>query len=109
MLVDDHPVQARSRPQAEAAAYLEIIAPDPDQPTSATPRPFGLDALDHPRLAGWAVRCDDLDTCVARGYDPGDPVGLQRATTHGTLLRWRLTPNALAGGPARLTWRDQAG
>jgi hypothetical protein len=93
-------------------AYLEIIAPDPDRPTPATPRPFGLDGLDHPRLAGWAVRCDDIDTRVAHarahGYDPGDPVELQRATTHGTLLRWRLTPNALAGGPVPflIDWGD---
>jgi hypothetical protein len=74
-------------------AYLEIIAPDPDQPPPATPRPFGLDALDHPR---------------ARGYDPGDPVELQRATTQGTLLRWRLTPYALAGGPIPflIDWAD---
>jgi Glyoxalase-like domain len=93
-------------------AYLEIIAPDPDQPPPATPRPFGLDALDHPRLAGWAVRCDDIDTRVAharaRGHDPGDPVELQRATTQGTLLRWRLTPYALAGGPIPflIDWAD---
>jgi hypothetical protein len=91
-------------------AYLEIIAPDPAAP--ATPRPFGLDALDHPRLAGWAVRCDDIDTRVAqaraKGYDPGDPVELQRATTQGTLLRWRLTPNALVGGPIPflIDWGD---
>jgi Glyoxalase-like domain len=95
-------------------AYLEIIAPDPAQPPPATPRPFGLDALDHPRLAGWAVRCDDIDTRVAharaQGYDPGDPVELQRATTQGTLLRWRLTPNALAGGPVPflIDWGDTA-
>jgi Glyoxalase-like domain len=68
----------------------------------------------HPRLAGWAVRCDDIDTRVAHaraeGYDPGDPVELQRATTQGTLLRWRLTPDALAGGPVPflIDWGDTA-
>jgi hypothetical protein len=98
----------------DQGAYLEIIAPDPAQPPPATPRPFGLDALDHPHLAGWAVRCDDIDTRVAharaQGYDPGDPVELQRATTQGTLLRWRLTPNALAGGPVPflIDWGDTA-
>lgn len=98
----------------DQGAYLEIIAPDPAQPPPATPRPFGLDALDHPRLAGWAVRCDDIDTRVAharaQGYDPGDPVELQRATTQGALLRWRLTPNALAGGPVPflIDWGDTA-
>ena len=94
--------------------YLEIIAPDPDQPGPATPRPFGLDTLDQPRLAGWAVRCHDIDARVAHaraeGYDPGDAVELQRVTTQGTLLRWRLTPNALGGGPIPflIDWGDTA-
>ena len=88
----------------DQGAYLEIIAPDPARPPPATPRPFGLDALDHPRLAGWAVRCDDIDTRVAharaQGYDPGDPVELQRATTQGALLRWRLTPTPSPAAPS---------
>lgn len=57
------------------STYLEIIAPDPDQPVPAMPRPFGLDSLAGPRLVGWAIRCDDIDARVARaraqGYDPG--------------------------------------
>jgi hypothetical protein len=93
-------------------AYLEVIAPDPDQPVPAVPRPFGLDSLDRPRLVGWAVRCDDIDARVAQaraqGYDPGDAVELQRTTAQGTLLRWRLTPNALGGGPIPflIDWGD---
>jgi Glyoxalase-like domain len=61
---------------------------------------------------GWAIRCDDIDARVAqaraRGYDPGDPVELQRATAQGTLLRWRLTRNALGGGPIPflIDWGD---
>jgi Glyoxalase-like domain len=93
-------------------AYLELIAPDPDQPPPPRPRPFGLDALDHPRLVAWAVRADDLDRRVAhartQGYDPGDPLELQRTTARGTPLRWRLTPKALAGGPIPflIDWGD---
>jgi hypothetical protein len=75
-------------------------------------RPFGLDSLDRPRLVGWAIRCDDIDARVAQaraqGYDPGDPIELQRTTAQGTLLRWRLTPNALGGGPIPflIDWGD---
>ncbi|HET6828569.1 MAG TPA: VOC family protein, partial [Ramlibacter sp.] len=36
-------------------AYLEIIAPDPDQPPPALPRPFGLDHLETSRLVTWAA------------------------------------------------------
>jgi hypothetical protein len=92
--------------------YLELIAPDPDRPPPVRPRPFGLDALDHPRLVAWAVRGDDLEARVAharaQGYDPGDPLELQRTTAQGTPLRWRLTPKALAGGPIPflIDWGD---
>jgi hypothetical protein len=94
------------------STYLEVIAPDPDQPVPALPRPFGLDSLDRPRLVGWAIRCDDIDARVAQaraqGYDPGDAVELQRTTAQGTPLRWRLTPNALGGGPIPflIDWGD---
>jgi hypothetical protein len=94
------------------SAYLEAIAPDPDQPVPAMPRPFGLDSLAGPRLVGWAIRCDDIDARVAQaraqGYDPGDAVELQRTTAQGTVLRWRLTPNALGGGPIPflIDWGD---
>ena len=54
--------------------YLEIIAPDPEQPEPAAPRPFGIDGVSHGRLARWAVACDDIDEAVAaarsQGYDP---------------------------------------
>jgi hypothetical protein len=85
------------------ATYLEIIAPDPDQPAPSMPRPFGLDAVHQPRLAGWALACDDIDAAIERarrqGYDPGDAIDMERMRPTGTLLRWRLTLNALNGGP----------
>jgi hypothetical protein len=37
------------------ATYLEIIAPDPDQLAPSMARPFGLDTVHQPRLAGWAL------------------------------------------------------
>ncbi len=75
--------------------YLEIIGPDPEQPESDTPRPFGIDDLTGPRLAAWAVRAADIESRVARsrtlGYDPGPIEPLARRTPEGDLLRWRLT------------------
>lgn len=83
--------------------YLEVIAPDPDQPRPANPRPFGMDELTTARLVGWALGCDDIDAAIAtaraRGYDPGDPIDMQRTTPSGEVLRWQLTLNALGGGP----------
>jgi len=92
--------------------YLEIIAPDPGQPEPTTPRPFGIDGVRRGRLAGWALACDDINAAVARarshGYDPGEPAGGQRTEAAGTVLRWRMTPNAMAGGPIPLliSWGD---
>lgn len=94
------------------ATYLEIIAPDPDQPDPAGPRPFGVDDVTQGHLVGWAVSCDDIDEAVsaarAAGYDPGDPIDMTRQGATGPLLRWRLTVNALAGGPVPflIDWGD---
>jgi catechol 2,3-dioxygenase-like lactoylglutathione lyase family enzyme len=94
------------------ATYLEIIAPDPDQPAPSTARPFGLDTVPQPRFAGWAVACGDINVAIARsrrqGYDPGDAIDMERMSPAGTLLRWRLTLNALSGGPVPflIDWGD---
>jgi hypothetical protein len=92
-------------------SYLELIAPDPDQPEPAGPRPFGVDGGDD-RLVAWALTCTDIDAAIGRsrahGYDPGDAVPLQRRTTGGQTLHWRLTVNALNGGPVPflIDWGD---
>lgn len=92
--------------------YLEIIAPDPDQPDPAVPRPFGLDGADRGRLVRWALACDDIDAAVAGarsgGYDPGEVVDGLRADPTGMLLRWRMTTGELAGGlaPFLISWGD---
>jgi hypothetical protein len=41
--------------------YLEIIAPDPEQPEPSMPRPFGVDGVTGGGLAGWALGCDDTE------------------------------------------------
>jgi hypothetical protein len=83
--------------------YLEVIAPDPGQPAPAMPRPFGIDDHRPDRLVGWAISCEDIDAAIAasraHGYDPGEPVDMERSDPSFGLLRWRLTLNALAGGP----------
>jgi hypothetical protein len=92
--------------------YLEIIAPDPGQPRPSMPRPFGVDDVRRGGLAGWALACDDIDAAVAQarshGYDPGEAADGQRAGPTGTVLRWRLTLNAMAGGliPFLISWDD---
>jgi hypothetical protein len=92
--------------------YLEVIAPDPQQPQPSSPRPFGLDELTSARLVGWAVGCDDIDGDISRardaGYDPGDAIEMTRTSPAGAVLRWRLTRNAIAGGPVPflIAWGD---
>jgi hypothetical protein len=92
--------------------YLEIIAPDPEQPEPSMPRPFGHDGVSHGRLAGWALACDDIDAAVARarshGYDPGDVTDGRRVGPTGTALRWRMTISRTAGGlvPFLINWGD---
>ncbi|MFD9318289.1 VOC family protein [Streptomyces sp. NPDC060053] len=76
-------------------AYLEIIGPDPEQPTPTDPRPFGVDALASARTITWAISPPDLDATVAgaraRGYDTGDVREMSRRRPDGSLLQWRLT------------------
>ncbi len=92
--------------------YLEIIAPDPEQPEPSTPRPFGVDGVSRGGLVSWALACDDIDAAVAevrsRGYDPGEVVDGRRAGPTGTVLRWRLTAGSMGGGlvPFLISWSD---
>ena len=92
--------------------YLEIIAPDPQQPRPSIPRPFGVDAATHGRLVGWAIACDDIDGAVAEarrgGYDPGEVTDGQRVGPTGTVLQWRAAGNEVAHGlvPFLICWGD---
>jgi catechol 2,3-dioxygenase-like lactoylglutathione lyase family enzyme len=93
-------------------AYLEIIAPDPQQPEPAVPRPYGVDGVTGAGLVGWALACDDIEKAVgqarARGFDPGDVIDGHRLSATGTMLRWRVTRNALTAGviPFLISWGD---
>jgi len=78
-----------------SGTYLELVGPDPNQPDPSGPRPFGVDDLTTPRVVTWAARVPDIDLWVswarARGFEPGEPVDMQRTTPSGDVLRWRLT------------------
>jgi hypothetical protein len=78
----------------EFGAYLEVIAPDPEQPPPSSPLPFGLATLSEPRLITWAVSVTGIEERVAAaraaGYDPGGVVPMGRRLPDGSELRWRL-------------------
>jgi len=90
--------------------YLEILAPDPEQPLRPVTR--RLQGLTRGRLAGWAIACDDIDGAVARarrhGYDPGEVIDGQRTGSTGTVLWWRATLLAPGDGmvPFLICWGD---
>lgn len=81
-------------------SYIEIIAPDPNQPTPPNPRSFGMDALSEPRLVTWAVGTTDIEAAVqhaiAAGYDPGPVLPSSRLRSDGFLMEWKLTRSAEA-------------
>jgi Glyoxalase-like domain len=77
------------------AMYLEIIAPDPEQPPPKTPRPFGIDQLKRSRLAAWAAKGVDIerlrDEAAGKGVRLGEVISGSRRRTDGVLLSWRYT------------------
>jgi len=96
------------------ACYLEVIAPDPEAPTPAVPRPLGLDTLTTPRLATWVAVGRDLPSLVraaaSHGIDLGEVSERSRERGDGTTLRWVMTDPARerAGGviPFFIDWAD---
>ncbi len=85
-----------------STTYLEIIGPDPTQPTPDDPRPFGIDNLVEPSLVAWCVRpARPLDEVVAAaraiGIDFGVITSLSRRRPDGVLLEWEMTFPQLAG------------
>ena len=76
-----------------AACYLEVIAPDPNQPAPPHPRPFDLDdpgvrtMLEaEPRLLAWVARTPVFDAVVARlGPRAGEVKEMRRGDLH-----WRM-------------------
>ena len=93
-------------------SYLEIIAPDPEQPQPSRPLPWGLAGLREPRLLTWAVRAPDIEARVARskaaGVDVGPVLRMSRERPDGKRLEWALTfrEQALGDGlvPFLIAW-----
>src|SRR5262249_51031797 len=77
------------------ASYLEIIAPDPEQPPPQASRPFGIDGLKKSKLVAWAAKGVDLerlrDDATRKGVDLGEVISGSRRRTDGVFLEWRYT------------------
>ena len=75
--------------------YLEIIAPDPEQPSPKEPRPFGIDGLKESRLVAWFVTSRDLEGFREQAVRKGIPLGEVRSGSRqrpdGVQLSWRFT------------------
>lgn len=99
-------------------SYLELIAPDPDQPDPAEARLFGVDDVSEGRLVTFAARPDPstdetIESLVERGrdagHDPGAVVEMSRTSPDGIELHWRLTvPMMTHDGfvPFLIDWGD---
>lgn len=77
------------------AAYLEIIAPDPEQPSPKEPRPFGLDELKESRLVAWCAKGRDLEhlrrDALRKGVRLGEVRSGSRLRPDGVQLWWQFT------------------
>jgi hypothetical protein len=75
--------------------YLEIIGPDPDQPSPSTGSLFALDRLARPCLMTWVARAENLQATVATakaaGIDLGGVEARSRQRPDGSLLHWEMT------------------
>ncbi len=75
--------------------YLEVIAPDPKQPTVERPLWIPVDTVEKPRLIYWAAKADELKKLVQEARSQGVNLGWvsegSRLRPDGQHLRWRLT------------------
>lgn len=89
--------------------YLEIIAPDPQQP--GAPDIYGLQKLTEPRLVNWAVHPGDIEALANRLSQAGvafeGPTPGSRKRPDGSLLQWkalRLKDDASGLLPFFIEW-----
>jgi hypothetical protein len=77
------------------ATYLEIIGPDPEQPTPAGGRRFGIDDLKAPHLLTWVAKGKSLEAFAAdaraHGVDLGAAIPGSRKRPDGVVLSWTYT------------------
>lgn len=78
-----------------SGAYLEIIAPDPDQTAPPGGRWLGVDAATTSRLTTWSVKGSHLldlrRRAVAHGVPLGEVHSASRQRTDGVKLSWSVT------------------
>lgn len=76
----------------DSTTYLEIIAPDPAQPSAGMAATMAL--LHRPTLFHWAVRCSGLANVANRlktnGWTPTEVRRMTRTPPHGARLEWEL-------------------
>ena len=76
-------------------SYLEIIAPDPDQPRPKDPRPFGIDGSKVSRLVAWSIKGENLEhvrkEAISNGVSLGEVKTGRRRRTDGVELSWQVT------------------
>ena len=81
--------------------YLEIIAPDPEQPEPSEPRTFGIDQLAGSGLVAWAANGTDLEEVHRNAVRNRIPVGAvaegSRNRPDGVTLTWRFTDPGVGG------------
>lgn len=83
--------------------YIELIAPDPEQPEPDRTRPFGIDEMEPMSitLATSALAVDDLVAACALvrhvGLNPGPIRPMSRQLADGASLHWRLAIPPFAG------------
>lgn len=96
--------------------YLEILAPDPEQPTPAEPRPFGIDGLKQSKLVAWFVNSRDLEQLRSDAVSKGVPFGEVKAGSRkrpdGSQLSWQFTdPSTLVADgivPLLINWGESS-
>jgi hypothetical protein len=73
--------------------YLEIIAPDPDQPDTTYPLALRLRKLSEPRIVGWAAHPGDLGSFPKKLREAGvafeGPTPGSRKRPDGRVLQWQ--------------------
>ena len=84
-------------------SYLEILAPDPDQPPPNRPLWLGLEGLVQPRLTAWAIKSPHLDGLASRAAEAGMRLGPvisgTRRRSDDVVLFWRFTdPHVVVAG-----------
>lgn len=76
-------------------SYFEIIGPDPEQPTPARARRFGIDQIRAARLTTWVAKGTSLGAFAAaakaHGVDLGAVMPGSRRRPDGVVLSWTYT------------------